>query len=441
MSLRLALLSLALPLVACGGKDPSTDPIDTSDTAGDTDTADTTDTPEVDCGDGPIILSGEITEDTTLYAACPYVLRGGVIVGDDTNETVLTIQAGTTIYGEAASDGFLVIRRGSKIEANGTADAPIVFTSDQLPGQRARGDWGGVVLNGRAPINACAPGTPLCEAEGEGGTGQYGGNDAADSSGTLRYVRVEYAGTEISPDNELNGVTFAGVGSGTTVDYLQVHANLDDGIEFFGGAANAKHVVLSCNGDDNVDWDLGYIGQLQFGLITQCDDAGNNGIEADNNEADFAAAPRSNGLVSNFTFVGSPSIAEDNFGVLFRRGTSAEVWNTIITGFTAGCIDTRDNDDTTAAFQHVLLDCTTAFEDAEEQALFDAGMGNNDSADIGFAIGYSDSDPDYRPSAGSDAASGGMAPSGSFWDAASYIGAFAPGAADWTDGWTNFARN
>ncbi|MFM2162095.1 MAG: hypothetical protein RLZZ383_1607, partial [Pseudomonadota bacterium] len=169
MSLRLALLSFALPLVACGGKDPSTDPTDTSDTAGDTDA------PAVDCGDGPIILSGTITEDTTLYAACQYLLRGGVIVGDDTSETVLQIEAGTTIYGEAASDAFLVIRRGSKIEANGTADAPIVFTSDQLPGQRARGDWGGVVLNGRAPINACPAGTALCEAEGEGGTGLYGG--------------------------------------------------------------------------------------------------------------------------------------------------------------------------------------------------------------------------------------------------------------------------
>jgi hypothetical protein len=231
------------------------------------------------------------------------------------------------------------------------------------------------------------------------------------------------------------------VGSGTTVDYVQIHANLDDGVEFFGGTVSAKHLVLSCIGDDNVDWDLGYQGSLQFGLVTQCDDAGNNGIEADNNEADFGATPRSNGLVSNFTFVGSTAIAEDNYGVLFRRGTGAELWNSVITGFSAACIDTRDNDDSTAAFNHVLLDCTTAFEGDTEQTLFDAGMGNNADAAIGFTASYSDSNPDFRPAAGSDASSGGMAPAGPFWDAASYIGAFAPGGPDWTDGWTNFARN
>ena len=441
MSLRLALLSFALPLVACGGKDPSTDPTDTSDTAGDTDTADTTDTPAIDCGDGPIILSGNITEDTTLYAACQYLLRGGVIVGDDTNETVLTIEAGTTIYGEAASDAFLVIRRGSKIEANGTADAPIIFTSDQLPGQRARGDWGGVVLNGRAPINACPAGTALCEAEGEGGTGQYGGNDVNDSSGTLRYVRVEYAGTEISPDNELNGISFAGVGAGTTVDYIQVHSNLDDGVEFFGGTVDAKHLVLSCNADDNIDWDLGYQGRLQFGLITQCDDAGNNGIEADNNEADFAAAPRSQPIVSNLTLIGSDAIAEDNFGILLRRGTAGQVWSSIITGFSAACLDIRDTADTEGAFNHVLLDCGTATQGPEEADALDAGDGNNADANVGVSTGYVDGNPDYRPAAGSDAVSGGATPSGSFFEAVDYIGAFAPAGADWSDGWTNFARN
>src|SRR5690606_29129149 len=197
-------------------------------------------------------------------------------------------------------------------------------------------------LNGRAPINACADGDPDCEAEGEGGVGKYGGSDPNDDSGVLRYVRVEYGGTEISPDNEINGIGFAGVGAGTTVEYVQVHANLDDGVEFWGGNVSVKNLVVSCVGDDMIDWDLGWRGNLQHVVAVQCDDAGGYGIEADGNEADHTATPSSLPTLSNLTLVGSPEIPEDNFGIVLRRGTGAHVTNSIVTGFPAACLGLRD---------------------------------------------------------------------------------------------------
>jgi len=194
------------------------------------DTAETPQTGNLYCKDNVCVLSGVIEEDTLLTADNQYILSGGVFIGNDIDPVTLTIEPGTTLYGESATDGFLSIRRNAQIIAEGTAEAPIVFTSSKEPGSRARGDWGGLIINGNAPINACADdGADFCEALGEGGTGFYGGTDPEDSSGVLKYVRVEFAGTLISPDNELNGIAFLGVGSGTEVDFVQVHMNADDG--------------------------------------------------------------------------------------------------------------------------------------------------------------------------------------------------------------------
>jgi hypothetical protein len=436
--LTISAISALVALTACSGAGKGTD----------SGTGD----PGALCVDGVGVLSGEYTEDLTLTADCSWLLSGGVLIGDDTNETVLTIEPGTTVYGESATNGFLVVRRGSKIVANGTADAPIVFTSDLPAGDRARGNWGGLVINGRAPINACADGTADCEAEGEGGTGKYGGTDPADSSGSLQYVRVEYGGTEISPDNEINGISFAGVGSGTAVDYVQVHANLDDGVEFFGGNVNVKHIVVSCGGDDGIDWDLGWQGKIQYALVAQCDDAGGYGIEADGNEADHTATPISNPMLSNLTFVGQPAVPEDNFGIVLRRGTGATIANTVVTGFPAGCLAIRDDatygnlDSGDLALEHVLLGCDEPFEgdDADdilqEEDVFQAGAGNA-LVDPGLTDTALSADPDFRPTDGSPAASGGAAPSDSFFDSVSYLGAFDPAGSDWTDGWTQFSEN
>ncbi|MEC7987448.1 MAG: hypothetical protein VX278_19925 [Myxococcota bacterium] len=291
------------------------------------------------CEENVCILSGTITEDVRLVEGINYLLRGGVFIGDDENETVLTIEPGVTVYGESSTDGMLVIRRGSKIMAEGTAEKPIVMTSSKSPGSRARGDWGGLIINGRAPLNSCGDDVVDCEAFGEGGTGYYGGSDAADSSGALSYVRVEFAGTLVSPDNELNGIAFQGVGSGTVAHHLQVHMNADDGIEFFGGTVDVSHVLVTGVGDDSLDWTDGWQGSAQYVVLHQHDDNGDNGIEADNNGEANAANPRSAPVLANFTIIGSPESNDSDVGILLREGTAARIFNTAIVGFNDSCFD------------------------------------------------------------------------------------------------------
>ena len=401
---------------------------------------------DVACDGDICILSGTLTEDLTLTADKQWVLRGGVYVGDDANETVLTIEPGTTIYGESSTDGMLVVRRHSKLNAEGTAEAPIVFTSSKLEGERARGDWGGLIINGLSTINSCADGgTGPCEAFGEGGTGFYGGSDEADSSGIIKYVRVEFAGTLLSPDNELNGIAFQGVGSGTVIDYVQVHMNADDGIEFFGGTANAKHIVVTGAGDDSLDWTDGWRGNAQHLVLQQYDDAGDQGIEADNNGEVNEAAPISNPVLSHLTIIGSPGSAASDVGILLREGTAAELHNVIVTGFNEACLDI-DNDATWAqadsgalVMANAIVDCDLNYlEDKGEPGSVEAwftGGDNNVAGDANLADPFNLDTPDYASSA-----TGGVAPSGAFFDQVDHIGAVTPGD-DWTAGWTTSARN
>ncbi len=441
------------PLLACSGDAGSDkDTSSTDDTADTDDTNDTDDTDvDVPCVEenGACILEGVITEDTRLTADKAWLLRGGVWFGDGTANVTLTIDAGTKIYGENASNGFLVINRGAKINAVGTNTNPIIFTSDQAVGSRARGQWGGLVINGKAPINACADvdGADPCEAEGEGGTGVYGGTNPADDSGTLKYVRIEFGGTEISADNEINGLSLQGVGNATDIEFIQIHRNLDDGVEFFGGTVNIKHLFVTEVGDDSIDWTLGYSGKIQHALVVQAADAGGHGFELDNNEDDYAATPLTGGIVSNVTLIGSTAIAEDNFGLLIRRGSAGQFWNIAATGFTAGCLGIRDEEtyghftSGTAAIAYSALACASNFETEDageedvggtEDAVFAAGPGNFETTDLELS--------GFQPAAGSPLLGAGMAPSDSFFDATNYIGAF-DGTNDWTAGWTDTSDN
>ncbi len=242
-------ICLALLFVGCG-EDEEDDSVEIDDSA---------DVTTAEEPSGPNILEGKITEDMTLAASREHVLRGAVFVE---NNATLTIEPGTLIYGEGVSNGTLIIAQGAKIMAEGTQNAPIVFTSDALDGSRGRGQWGGLIINGRAPSNQGV-------TFGEGDTGAFGGNNPGDSSGVLKYVRVEYAGIEFSPDNELNGIAFQGVGSGTVVDYVQVHLNQDDGIEMFGGTVNIKHALVTGARDDSFDWTDGWTGKGQFWIAQQ----------------------------------------------------------------------------------------------------------------------------------------------------------------------------
>ncbi len=446
----LLLLSMLLMAVSCGGDDEG----DNNNNDGGI----------AQCDGDVCTLSGTITEDLTLTSDIQWVLRGMVAVGDDVNQTILTIEPGTTIYGESSTNGFLVITRHSKIMAEGTADAPIVFTSSKEVGSRSRGDWGGLIINGLAPVNGCEEEGVVCESFGEGGTGWYGGDDAADNSGVLRYVRVEFAGTIISPDNELNGIAFQGVGSGTTVEYIQVHMNKDDGVEFFGGTVNVKYALVTGPADDCFDWTDGWQGMAQFVVLQQYDDAGDQGIEADNNAEDNAATPRSKPTLSNFTIIGSPDSEASDLGMLLREGTGANISNFIVTGFNDACLDL----DHTETFENAMsgdtlsgeltitnsiLDCVTNFKmdnekDEDDNAITDPfsvedfynDQDGNQLTDPQLADAMNQAAPDFSPASGSPALSGGQAPSDAFFTEASFIGAIGSDN-DWTQGWTTHDQN
>ncbi|KAA1151024.1 hypothetical protein [Pseudoalteromonas fuliginea] len=300
-----------------------------------------TGTASISPGDGTTTtceISGRITADLTLTAGNLYALDGAVFVGGDkTDSATLTIEPGVTVYGRNGKD-YLVVGRDSKIEANGTKDKPISFTSSQdVAGEAtAAGQWGGLVLLGNAPSNKC-PDTGDCalQVEGVESGAVFGGTETTDNSGTLRYVRVMNGGYLLSPGNEINGITFGGVGSGTTVEYLQVHQNADDGIEFFGGNVQAKYVVLTSIQDDSIDWDNGFQGKLQHVLVKQAADNSdaNRGIESDNDGKSPSKLPKSNPTIANLTIIGNTFDGEDDSeGMYFREGTGAQIYNTIVTG-------------------------------------------------------------------------------------------------------------
>lgn len=398
-----------------------------------------------------IEISGSITEDMELSVDESYVLIGIVTVEDG---ATLKIPAGTTVFGDKATTGTLVIKQGGQIDAQGTKDSPIVFTSQLPAGQRAAGDWGGVIMLGRAPINE-AGGTASIEGLSTDET--YGGTDAADSSGTLRYVRIEFSGIELSPDNEINGLTMGGVGSGTTIDHIQVRHTLDDCFEFFGGTVNASHLVCYRNGDDAFDFDEGYVGNLQF-LFAQAkpgepNDA--NGFESDNDATTPAVTPRTNPTIYNVTLCGqNGDSADQQYGFLFRRGFMATIGNAIVSGWEAA-VDVRDAPDTDVTLSDTIFFGNTVHnvaytedgsnEDTEkdddggfDEVAWFTGSTNTAETDPGLADCFA-STPNPRPAAEIP----GGTPVGAFFDtSATYIGAFKDDADDWMTGaWVSWTPN
>ena len=407
---------------------------------------------------------GELTFEAALDTgvAPRYLLAGVVFVGDDVNQTILNIEPGAVIIGDSgAVPGTLVIRRGSKLMAEGTAGNPIVMTSAQDPGSRAPGDWGGLVINGRAPINGCTSG--VCTAEGEGGTGEYGGNVPTDNSGVIQYVRVEFAGKLFSPDNELNGIAFQGVGSGTTIDHIQVHRNADDGVEFFGGTANAKYVLITGAQDDSLDWTDGWVGNLQHVILQQRDDTADQGIEADNNGENNLLTPISLPTISNITII---SVDEGDIGILLREGTGVHLHNVLLLssgdGWSEGGIDidheatfansTVANDGNLTIDNSVFVFSGAGSEFLEEggdgfdiSTWFDNGTNNLNTADTPDADlmdPFDINSPDFRLAGGTDdddIDNDGVQPAGAFFDAVTHIGGM--GTTDWTAPWAAFPAN
>jgi len=400
--------------------------------------------------DKPVVVHrGPVTSDEFWVNDYYHVLRGAIFVRSG---ATLGIEAGTTVVGELATIGTLIVEQGARLNAVGTVDQPIVFTSDQPIGQRGRADWGGVILNGRAPIN-----TPGGIGLGEGDTGEFGGNDPNDNSGILKYVRVEYAGIEFSPDNELNGVSFQGVGRGTTVDYVQVKHNKDDGMEFFGGTVDVKHILLTSNADDNMDWVLGWTGRVQFVAIQQQGDDADNGFEGDNNANNHDLLPRSSPTVYNATIVGDPDFnegPESDDGIEIRVGTAGTIRNIIIMGMKEKDIDISDQsteDQWTSgalSIQNVILFNNGEHDSTSEHLGVYTQPTVVEGTDPGLIDPYNHLNPDLRPSSVATLAGGGGAlapatpPNDGFFEVAPYIGAFAPAPAPrWSDGWANFDKN
>jgi hypothetical protein len=378
-------------------------------------------------------ITGTIDANRTITAAGNWMISGGVFVGSG---ATLTIEPGATVY--AANDGttpFLSISQGGKIEACGTATEPIVFTP--IADAPTPGSWGGIIVNGYAPINTGAT------AEGEGGTGIYGGDNAADNSGTMCYVRVEYAGKILGTDNELNGFSFNGCGSGTTLHHLQAYKGSDDGFEFFGGTVSLKYAISSGNQDDSFDWTHGWSGNGQFWVVNQDAGGGDRGIEADNNGDNNEVAPYSNPNIANVTLIGVNDGDDSNQGLKLREGTKGNLMNFVVTGFpkrgaqvehdvTLGNMDGGSLTMMNSIIDNVnpFVFTTSAGDDATGIANFeDVANGNTSATDgslVGFLSGY----------VGTTATGAGDPTAwGSWFDAASYIGAVQSGS-DWTAGWT-----
>lgn len=294
-----------------------------------------------------IDVTGVIEGNVTWTKDKIYRLKGYVRVGEEavsgtiTKKGQLTIQAGTIIIGDKATKGTLIVQRESKLIAEGTVSEPIIFTSAEGIGSRSPGDWGGVVICGKAPNNL----TGVAELEG-GYKGFHGGTVADDNSGSLKYVRIEYAGIPLNPNQEINSLTMGSVGSGTKIEYIMASFGLDDSFEWFGGTVNCKYLVAYKGTDDDFDMDNGYSGTIQFGLGYRdgnlADVSGSNGFEIDNDAAGSNLAPFTSATLANFSIIGAKGKSSDyldaNFqnGAQLRRNAKVKIYNTFITGYPAG---------------------------------------------------------------------------------------------------------
>ncbi len=434
-------------------------------------------------GDGT--ASYELPTDIVIGEGEVWGLEGFVYVPDG---RTLTIKPGAVIKGDKESKATIIVERGGKIIAEGTKDAPIVFTSSQPAGSRNPGDWGGIIILGKAENNG---GNELTI---EGGVrSAHGGTDNADYSGILKYVRIEFAGIEYETDNEINALTLGSVGSSTVISYVQVSHSGDDSVEWFGGAVNVDHIVAYSTWDDCFDADKGYCGKAQFLLSVRNpqvgDKSGSNGFESDNSKT--SATPYTSAVFANVTVVGpvtDPSNYSDEANVYgstgdgegfyqnaaqIRRGSKLAIFNSILVGYPIGI--NLDNDYDTAQ-EYALAQgsfggnimagmALSNFADAsndERGSVFPEGTATsateavwnlegseNDApyatmADVKFASTPSYSSPIAVLASDSPALSGAVWTSSlvsTGFEQVSYRGAFGPtetATSNWTTGWTNF---
>ncbi|HEY6503345.1 MAG TPA: hypothetical protein VIZ28_05165 [Chitinophagaceae bacterium] len=402
------------------------------------------------------VITGVIDESVTLPKG-KYTLKGYVFVN---NRAILTIAAGSVIVSDSIQKGALIVERNSRLYAEGTSTEPIIFTSGKSVGTRAPGDWGGIVLLGNAPTNRST--TPIIEG---GINSEYGGSVIADNSGTLTYVRIEFAGIAADPNSEINGLTCGGVGSGTKLENIQVSYGNDDAYEFFGGTVNAKYLIAYATADDDFDFDFGFSGRLQFGislrdpLFVDGGDAG-NGIECDNDGSGTVASPRTRPQLSNFTFCGpngaTGTLANHNFNTRWRRSTHFVLRNSILMGYAKGGFQFESDStaqayiDGRSAFRHNLVHAVTEPYKVSSTSLINAATVKTtaeatdscktvtNAADIMLENPFNLTAPNFMPKAGSPATAPNAASFNKLpnFTVVTYAGAL--GTTNWLQGWTSF---
>ena len=436
-------------------------------------------------GDQELVFKGKQTIKKGVYT-----LKGWIYIADGSE---LTIEPGTIIKGDKATKAVLIVERGGKLIAQGAADAPIVFTSAQPAGQRRPGDWGGVIICGKAHNNQTS-----MQIEG-GPRTKHGGDDDADNSGVLSYVRIEFAGFPFKADQEINGLTLGSVGSGTKIDHVQVSYSNDDSFEWFGGTVNCKYLVAYKGWDDDFDTDNGFSGKVQFGLSVRdpriADQSQSNGFESDNCADGAQVSPYTTATFSNITFVGPKTAADfqnsnsyitagsyfPNNGsglgkfqaaMQIRRSSRLNCVNSVVTDWPIGLIIDGEKGDTpaqakagTLRLQNIFIanadilgsDANKCYEDKEydykakavkadskqsySHTFFETAANNNryfaDKSALmltdGKGVGVA-----FMPQTGSNLF-GAQNFSGldSWFDQVTYIGAFNAND-NWLDGWTNF---
>ena len=407
-----------------------------------------------------VVVAAVIASDTVWRAGNTYVLEGIVTI---LPSTTLTIEPGTLIVGGRGSA--LVARKGALIQALGTREAPIVFTSAKPPGSRLAGDWGGVALLGGAPVNRDNATLNILTDEAEA---SFGGGDAGWNCGTLRYVRIEFAGGQVKGEEALNGLTLAGCGTQTTMEYVQVHFGADDGIEIFGGTLNARYLLITRAQDDGLDIDLGWRGNAQFVAVQQ-DAAGDNALEVDNLREAPDATPQTYFRLYNFTLY-SPPDAPLGRGITFKAGAAGLLSHGIVQGPRQEAIDIFGKEAGARAMaQPPLIEVRdTLFFDigAEGTSYFpvagmpgevdpETGMGDDDGGvdeaaffrnealsnvfgvDPGLANPGDFAAPNFVPSQAAAPRELPKPPPG-FDLTAIYHGAFSPTGIPWTSQWTAF---
>jgi hypothetical protein len=425
-----------------------------------------------------VVVTQSITANTTWTSDNVYILDTKIYVE---NNATLTIQPGTVIKGRPkanpADATALVVTRGAKINAAGTASQPIIFTAeaDNLNGNlnvlEQRGLWGGVVLLGRARLNTATgqgnvEGLPSNDARSI-----YGGDDDDDNSGVMRYVQIRHSGAVVAPNNELNGLTLGGVGRGTTIEYIEVVANNDDGFEWFGGTVNSKYLVSAFNDDDNFDWDEGFRGKGQFWFAIGAPTVGNQAMEMDGGTTPEDGQPYAIPEIYNVTLIGSgaTSANTNSQGLIFRDNTGGKFANMILHDYRgyATRIETESAQNQDSAKRLAAGDLWiknsifgTFGAGTSDSQLFlapnatsgGAAPASNYTAEhitAGAQANRINTDPqlrgvsraankglDPRPAVGSPAWSGAaLPPSDGFFSTANYIGAF--GNNLWLKGWTS----